>query len=90
MYVNRAWFPEMSRSRPQRRGRQVDNTLTDRSYDFGFKTPDYQRRENSDALGRVRGDFSKLMYFTSYLAYIKNYHKDSLHEFLAGVGENLF
>lgn len=52
------FFLDISRTRPQRRGRQADNTIfDDRSYDFAFRTPEYQRRENSDALGRVKGEF---------------------------------
>lgn len=50
------YFLEISRARSQRRGRQTDNTLADRSYDFGFRTPEYQRRENADAAGRVKGE----------------------------------
>lgn len=34
------------------------STFVDPSYTFSFRTPDYQRREDADSLGRVRGLYS--------------------------------
>lgn len=39
----------------QRGARQANEPPADPSYDFAFRTPEYQRRENADNLGRVRG-----------------------------------
>lgn len=47
---------EIPQKELQRTERQaVNGPPADPSYDFAFRTPEYQRRENSDSLGRVRG-----------------------------------
>lgn len=56
-YNERFCFLEIPRSRQQRKERQATDATPDHSYDFAFKTPEYQRRESSDDLGRVRGKF---------------------------------
>lgn len=62
-FENNEYFPsiEISSSRQKARRQANDDPIfppADKSYDFAFRTPEYQRRENSDSLGRVRGKFS--------------------------------
>ena len=47
---------EIPQKELQRTERQANSPPADPSYDFAFRTPEYQRRENSDSLGRVRGN----------------------------------
>lgn len=46
---------ELQRKERQAIGTPTVEPTSDPSYDFAFRTPEYQRRESSDALGRVRG-----------------------------------
>lgn len=46
---------ELQRKERQAIGTPAIDPTSDPSYDFAFRTPEYQRRENADALGRVRG-----------------------------------
>lgn len=41
--------------RTERQTNTNNGPPADPSYDFAFRTPEYQRRESSDSLGRVRG-----------------------------------
>lgn len=49
-------FAEIQQKELQRTERQANGPPPDPSYDFAFRTPEYQRRENADNLGRVRGN----------------------------------
>lgn len=57
-------FLEVVQNEIQRTQRQSNNSPpADPAYDFSFKTPEYQRREKSDNLGRVKGNL-KLHYIS--------------------------
>lgn len=66
---------EIPQKELQRTERQTNGPPADPSYDFAFRTPEYQRRENADSLGRVRG--KNWTFFSNVISGLKSFKGDS-------------